>query len=113
MKNNIGGRPKSPEGSEKTEKIAVRVTPLERAIIKCKADSLNKTISSYMRETALTCQATPAFTPEQAAAARDLEGVANNLNQLAKWANIHHEFAPIKSQHEILLFKIEELLNKF
>lgn len=82
---------------------------MELSIIKYKAKLLGKSVRAYVRDLAVTSEAKPSMTPEQIAVARDLDGVANNLNQLARWANTYHEYDPIKIQVERILNKIESI----
>lgn len=106
-----GGRPKSQLGEERNKRITIRVSPIELSVISYKAKQAEKTIGAFLRDLGLTEELKPALTTEQVSFFRDLAGVANNLNQLAKWANTYQSYLPIREQVERIMDKIELIQN--
>ena len=75
----------------KTEVFRVRVTEAERAALDARATELAVSPSTLLRSGVRQMIAAPDLIEEDRIAMRDgfrvLRGAANNLNQLAKWAN--------------------------
>lgn len=75
----------------KTEVFRVRVTEAERAALDARAQELAVSPSTLLRSGVRQMIAAPDLIIEDRLAMRDafrvLRGAANNLNQLAKWAN--------------------------
>ena len=76
---------------KKEVRACVRFTRPEYFIIKEKAANAGMTTSFYMREVAIHAQVTTQLTEEERQFVRQLIGMANNLNQLAK--SCHQEGA--------------------
>ena len=68
----------------KDEKIELRLTGEEKTLIENKARKAGVSVSEYMTQVALGIEVTQAFTEEQH---RIIVGVANNLNQLTRFAH--------------------------
>ena len=106
MKNqNKGGRPKLDSATKKSELISVRVTEIELATIQAKAEIASKSVSDLIREMALKGEVKAAILPEQMDEIRKLNGIGNNVNQLARLAHkygysdeIHQQFIQIINQ---------------
>ena len=84
----IGGRPTLDKMEKRTEILSFKCTVLERHIINGKAMTAGVTLGEYIRNTAISGNITARLTPEDVKLIRSLSGMANNLNQLAKNANI-------------------------
>ena len=76
---------------KKEVRACVRFTRPEYFIIREKAGMAGMTTSFYMREVAIRAQVTARLTEEERQFVRQLIGMANNLNQLAK--SCHQEGA--------------------
>lgn len=68
----------------KNEKIELRLTSEEKSAIEAKAKKAGISVSKYMRQIALGIEITQALTEEEH---RTIVGVANNLNQLTRFAH--------------------------
>ena len=74
--------------------IKVRVTPEEKKAVTAKAEELGQTVADFLRQRALEYRLRQ--TPLEKERVRQLARIGVNLNQLARWANVH------KSQAEAL-----------
>jgi|AYRH01.1.fsa_nt_gi hypothetical protein len=80
---------------KKTALLQVRCTPAEKAEWEAKADAHGATVSELVRatfsgeplRTKPIAKRRRDYTSVDPALLRQLAGIANNLNQLAKWAN--------------------------
>lgn len=93
------GRPK--KHIRKTEKITVRFSPEEKQLIAYLATRSGFSESEVIRFAALNLKFKPRFSPEEKILIRQLQGVALNLNQLAKGVNSGSQlYEEIKQQVE-------------
>jgi len=76
------GRPA--KNIKKEKNASVRFTHSEYLIVKEKAATCGFTVSNYIRQTSIYCTITPRLTTEEQHFARQLVGMANNMNQMAK-----------------------------
>jgi len=104
-KPNKGGRPKLDSTIKKSELISVRVTELEFATIQAKAEIASKSVSDFIREMALKGEVKAGISAKQMDEIRKINGVGNNVNQLAKLAHrygysdeTHREFNSLINQ---------------
>ena len=67
--------------------IKLRVTPMEKEIIATKAAAQVQTVTDFIRQRALDYRLRQ--TPLEKERVRQLARIGANLNQLARWANIH------------------------
>lgn len=104
-----GGRPA--KGKNKlTVPINLRLTESDYKAVKEKADELGMTPTQYARELTLNGNIKSRFTLEELDLIRKLAGVANNLNQIAKRANIAG-FRDVYSETMGMAEYIKQLLN--
>jgi hypothetical protein len=89
MKRKKAGRPA--KAIKKEVRACVRFTRPEYFIIKEKAAKAGRTASAYLRQVAIYATVTTRLTEEERQFVRQLIGMANNLNQLAK--SCHQEGA--------------------
>ncbi|MFL9483445.1 plasmid mobilization protein [Chitinophagaceae bacterium LWZ2-11] len=82
MKQNKGGRPVKPV--KKEIKITIRFSKAEYFIVKEKAAKAGTRASVYLRQTGIQGKVTAKLTPEESVWVKQVIGMANNLNQLAK-----------------------------
>ena len=85
MKKKKGGRP--PKKLKKELRITARFSKLEHYILQQKAGKAGINVSEFLRQTAITAKVTARLTEEERNIIRQLIGMANNLNQMAKVAN--------------------------
>ena len=83
------GRPE--KAVKKEVRASVRFTRTEYFIVKEKASKAGITTSTYLRQLAIHAQVTSKLSEEERQFVRQLIGMANNLNQLAK--SCHQEGA--------------------
>jgi predicted DNA binding CopG/RHH family protein len=104
-----GGRPK--KAVKKDAVTAVRFTKIEYAVVKQKASKAGLCISVYIRQMAVNGKVTPRINEEQSHFVRQLAGMANNLNQLAKKA---HQEGLLKAMlyFEGYRNQLDELINR-
>ena len=80
-------RPRTDE-TGRTERVYVRLTPAEAAVLSDRAASAGMSLSDYVRHHALGGEAKrvrrPAMSGDIAALVRQLAAVGNNLNQLVR-----------------------------
>ena len=76
-----------PQKNTRTAWIKLRVTPDEKAIITAKAAAQGQTITDFIRQRALDYRLRQ--TPLEKERVRQLARIGANLNQLARWANLH------------------------
>ena len=110
QKNKIAGRPA--KIVKKEIRAAVRFTKAEYFIIRQKANKAGLTASSYIREIAINGNVKARFNDEERQFVRQLIGMANNFNQVAKKA---HEEGLLKA---MLLFEtyrqlVDDILKSF
>jgi hypothetical protein len=106
---NNGGRPKK---AVKRETITgVRFTTTEYFIVKNKATKSGLRITQFIRQMAIEGQVFARLTPEERNFIRQLVGMANNLNQLAKAANGEGTLTAM-FYFEKYVKEIDELLNQ-
>lgn len=80
-----GGRPK--KAIKREAATGVRFTKSEYFLVKHKASKAGLRITQYIREMAIEGQVMARLTPEERSQIKQLVGMANNLNQLAKTAH--------------------------
>lgn len=71
----------------RTAWIKLRVTPAEKEAIAAKATALGQTVTDFIRQRALDYRLRQ--TPLEKERVRQFARIGANLNQLARWANIH------------------------
>ncbi len=76
-----------PEHDTRSAWIKLRVTPVEKEAIAAKAAAQGQTVTDFIRQRALDYRLRQ--TPLEKERVRQLARIGANLNQLARWANIH------------------------
>ncbi|MHA4809911.1 plasmid mobilization protein [Flavitalea flava] len=109
MKKKKGGRP--PKKLKRELRITARFSKLEHYILQQKAGKAGINVSEFLRQAAITCKVTARLTEEERNAIRQLIGMANNLNQMAKVAN-REGMGSIRLLLEGCLLQVHGLLNK-
>ena len=67
--------------------VKLRVTPAEKTAITAKAEAQGQTVTDFIRQRALDYRLRQ--TPLEKEHVRQLARIGANLNQLARWVNIH------------------------
>ncbi len=80
-----------PERDTRSAWIKLRVTPAEKEAIAAKAAAQGQTVTDFIRQRALDYRLRQ--TPLEKERVRQLARIGANLNQLARWANIHKSSA--------------------
>ena len=105
-----GGRPKLSVRREREMKI--RLSNKEEFYIKTKARQAGMQTSSWFRAAAQNAKIVPRLSVEDRGLLHMLTGMANNLNQLARQANMGNLLLIARKCHE-LLSQIDTALKKF
>lgn len=71
----------------RTALVKLRVTPAEKEAITAKAEAQGQTVTDFIRQRALDYRLRQ--TPLEKEHVRQLARIGANLNQLARWVNIH------------------------
>ena len=77
----------------RTAWIKLRVTPAEKESITAKAEAQGQTVTDFIRQRALDYRLRQ--TPLEKERVRQLARIGVNLNQLARWVNIHKSRAEV------------------
>ena len=80
-----------PERDNRSAWIKLRVTSAEKEAIAAKASAQGQTVTDFIRQRALDYRLRQ--TPLEKEHVRQLARIGANLNQLARWANIHKSSA--------------------
>jgi hypothetical protein len=112
LKEEKNGRPKKPVKRETT--TGIRFSKAEYFVIKQKASKSGLRMTAYIRQMALQGQVIAKMNDEERQFVRDLVGMSNNINQLAKKA--HQEgllkalllFETYRDQLDLLLQRIKK-----
>ncbi|MDL2291299.1 plasmid mobilization relaxosome protein MobC [Desulfovibrio sp. OttesenSCG-928-F20] len=75
----------------RTALVKLRVTPAEKEAITAKAEAQGQTVTDFIRQRALDYRLRQ--TPLEKEHVRQLARIGVNLNQLARWVNIHKDRA--------------------
>ena len=109
LKKKKGGRPT--KKLKRELRVTVRFSKLEHYILQQKSGKAEINISEFLRQAAITAKVTARLTEEERHIIRQLIGMANNLNQMAKVAN-KEGMGSIRFLLEACLQLIHDLLNK-
>ena len=93
----------------RTALVKLRVTPAEKDAITAKADSQGQTVTDFIRQRALDYRLRQ--TPLEKDRVRQLARIGVNLNQLARWVNIHKGRAEVIEVLVALVSLERELKN--
>jgi len=85
---------------------------IDYLILKDKAKQAGKSKPEVLRDLVRTGDIVGAVPPDLIRLARNIEGLCNNINQLARLANASKEFGRAKAQLETLLSPIARILNQ-
>ncbi len=109
---NKGGRPKKGAAEKLKYKVSFFLQTGDYLALKTKVKATRLPRAEVVRRAVTGCRITPRFTPEQAAALRNLSGMGNNLNQLTKLA-YQAGYSEIAAQNEQAVKEISQTLKLF
>ena len=108
---NKGGRPRLSASQKKKYKVDVKMSTEDYYTLKSKARLASMTNSEYMRQCIHTSSVKERLNPEHQTLIRQLCGMANNLNQVARKANAQG-YDNARTEYLYLAEKIDQLLNQ-
>ena len=79
-----GGRPALPKARRRSKSVTVKFSKIDYETLRVRCRKANRRLAEYIRESALQSEVVMPHTTESAGLYRDLAGMANNLNQLAR-----------------------------
>lgn len=85
--NKKGGRPKKELAEKLKYRVSVKLCTQDFYNLKAHAKAARMSVAELARLAIVGCKITPRISPEQAGWFRQLSGMANNLNQIARRAN--------------------------
>ncbi len=103
------GRP--PKTVKKDMRTAVRFSRTEYFIVQTKANEAGIKVSAYIREVAVNASVKPRLSEEERQFVRQLIGISNNINQLAKKAHQEGLFSALQ-YFETFRNDIDKLLTR-
>ena len=99
-----GGRPALPKARRRSKSVTVKFSKIDYETLRVRCRKVNRRLSEYIRESALQSEVVMPHTTESASLYRDLAGMANNLNQLAR---LSHQTSLYHTSR-----KVDEALDK-
>lgn len=105
-----GGRPR--QAVKRCSATGIRFTKAEYFIVKSKANKANLKLTEYIRSMAVNGNVIARFTAEEKDNMRQLAGMANNLNQIARLAN-KERLLSAAFELEKIRVGIDQLLEHF
>ena len=99
-----GGRPALPKARRRSKSVTVKFSKIDYETLRVRCRKANQRLSEYIRESALQSEVVMPHTTESASLYRDLAGMANNLNQLAR---LSHQTSLYHTSR-----KVDEALDK-
>ncbi len=95
----------------RTEKIEIRVTKLEKKILTNKADDSGLKVSEYLRRAGLKRQVTYKLTPEELEVYKDLHKFHSNFTRLSNFFKVNHP--ALYQETQSMIDEMKEHLKKF
>ena len=99
-----GGRPPLPKARRRSKSVTVKFSKIDYETLRVRCRKANRRLSEYIRESAMQSEVVMPHTTESASLYRDLAGMANNLNQLAR---LSHQTSLYHTSR-----KVDEALDK-
>lgn len=108
---NRGGRPRKEETEKLKYRVAVKMTPPDYFRLLTQAHQTGVSPSEYMRECFRNGHVKERLSEEHAGYVRQLCGMANNLNQLARKANTG-DLSEVRWDCKVVVARIHELISR-
>jgi hypothetical protein len=105
-----GGRPPTGRVRKLSKSVTVKLSKPSHEALRPRARKANRKLAEYIRESALNGEEVSGHNTETIAIAKNLIGMANNLNQLTKLSH-QRGFHEKRLECRVLVARIEELLN--
>lgn len=107
-----GGRPALPKARRRSKSVTVKFSKIDYETLRVRCRKANRRMAEYIRESALQSEIMMPHTMESASLYRDLAGMANNLNQLAR---LSHQTSLYHTSRKVdeALSKILEIINEY
>jgi len=106
---NKGGRPRKPENEQRLHPVKVYFDEQSYRKLLNKRRRTGMSLSTLVYELAVNGYVKEPISKEESSLLRSLAGMANNLNQLAHEAHIHH-FSQVEERVQYLANEINEVL---
>ena len=106
-----GGRPALPKACRRSKSVTVRFSKIDYETLRVRCRKANRRLAEYIRESALQSAVVMPHTMENASIYRELAGMANNLNQLARLSHqtsLYHTSRKVDEALERVLAIINE-----
>lgn len=104
------GRPAKKLGDKRTYMFSFKMNPREHISLKSKAKEAGVSRSKYLRQCIAGSIVKERLTPELNNYIRQLSGMGNNLNQIARKANIEG-YSHIRSEYLDIAEKIDHVID--
>ena len=107
-----GGRPALPKARRRSKSVTVKFSKIDYETLRVRCRKANRRLSEYIRESALQSEVVMPHTTESAGLYRDLAGMANNLNQLAR---LSHQTSLYHTSRKVdeALDKVLAIINEY
>ena len=93
-----------PKARRRSKSVTVKFSKIDYETLRVRCRKVNRRMAEYIRESALQSEVVMPHTTESASLYRDLAGMANNLNQLAR---LSHQTSLYHTSR-----KVDEALDK-
>ena len=106
-----GGRPALPKARRRSKSVTVKFSKIDYETLRVRCRKANRRLAEYIRESALQSEVVMPHTTESASLYRNLAGMANNLNQLARLSHqtsLYHTSRKVDEALERVLAIINE-----
>ena len=100
-----------PKARRRSKSVTVKFSKIDYETLRVRCRKANRRLSEYIRESALQSEVVMPHTAESASLYRDLAGMANNLNQLARLSHqtsLYHTSRKVDEALERVLALISE-----
>lgn len=106
-----GGRPKLAGYQKRTKCFRIMFTENDYIYILSKAEQAGLSVNEFCHQAAMDCQICQRISPEMVSAIRDLSGIANNVNQIARQMHTYGLEA-VKQQCFHVIAKVSRIINQ-
>ena len=100
-----------PKARRRSKSVTVKFSKIDYETLRVRCRKANRRLAEYIRESALQSEVVMPHTTESAGLYRDLAGMANNLNQLARLSHqtsLYHTSRKVDEALERVLAIINE-----
>jgi hypothetical protein len=108
---NRNGRPKKGSAEKKSYKISLKMDTEEYYSLKSKVRLSGISISEYIRRTIEKSEVQQRLSPEHLNLVRQIAGMANNLNQIARKTNAAG-FVDIVGEYQDMIVQLDNIVKR-